>query len=318
MLTDQSELLEGLDDQTALRVRSVLSEVSTHKKALTSFAHQGIRAANHTKYYELVYSTRYAAKSMNERKFVNFGPGTFKHKYWTNADKLLDGKTWSESRGKGVTDRIDVAWDMYAREPVTLADGEYEAAYCSHVIEHAWDEDVAFFLRDVWRILKPGGVLRLTAPNIDLGLRAARDKDFSYYAYPQFLRGDVAASRVFGSESERYPIEYFVLDQCSLIVNERNSTCLTVAECPAWLWQAEDVYATLDLASRLSDRELNHELARHVNWFTPAKAARMLADAGFGRVEISSYAQSICPVMRDVRYFDNTQPAWSFYIDAVK
>lgn len=329
--------VSNLNEAKSAQLRALLSHVSDdsalgpfekkfgsdihHAKAILKSVYEDKRRTEQDEFAEFVYRETYDQARLEQRPFINFGPGNFRHKYWQTADKIYaanGGKLWSESRGKSFREEIDFQWDMYERKPIAIDDGTFEIAYASHIVEHAYNADNAFFFKDVHRILRKGGVFRLTAPNIDLGLRSARNKDYSYYGYPQFLRGGVKRDRVFGPPEKRLPIEWFVVENCSLLVRDRNSTFLTPEQCVEFLWSDSDVYKTLDKASDLSDRSLNEKLAAHVNWFNPEKICSMLKVAGFEEVKISSYAQSVNPVLRDTRYFDNTSPQVSWYVDAIK
>lgn len=315
-------LLAQISDASAKpEVTAKYHNAELHARALLRAVYEDKRARERNQLHHTIYLDNYSAKELEARPFINFGPGNFRHRFWQTADKIYvanGGMLWSESRGKSFREKIDYEWDMYRRQPLAVDDGVFEIAYASHIVEHAYDDDDAFFFRDVCRILKPGGVFRLTAPDIDLGLRAMRKRDYSYYGQGQFLRGGVHREAVFGPRAQRKPIEWFVLENCSLLVHNDNSTCLTPEECIAFLASDPDVYKTLDRASELSDRSLNEKLAVHVNWFNPAKIARMLKAAGFSEVLPSSYGQSVSPVLRDVRHFDNTNPSVSWYIDAIK
>lgn len=292
-----------------------------HARAILRAVYDDKRKRQQDEFSDLVYSENYGSETLARRPFINFGPGSFRQKYWRTADKIYSangGKLWSESRGKGFREKIDYEWDMYRKQPIEIEEGALEIVYASHIVEHAYDEDNDFFFRDVLRILKPGGIFRLTAPNIDLGLRAAQSGDYTYYGLSQFLRGGRHRRNVFGTADERLPIEWFVIENCSLLVRKENSTYLTPEQCRKFLWSSPDVYATLSKASVLSDRGLNERVAAHVNWFNPEKIARMLKSAGFRSIIPSAYGQSISAVLRDTRYFDNTNPLVSWYVDAIK
>jgi SAM-dependent methyltransferase len=66
-----------------------------------------------------------------------------------------------------------VCWNL--RHGIPFADGSADAVYHSHVLEHLDREDAPGFLRECWRVLKPGAVLRVVVP--DLELLAARYLD---------------------------------------------------------------------------------------------------------------------------------------------
>lgn len=54
--------------------------------------------------------------------------------------------------------------DATARLPI--GDGAADALYSCHMFEHLDREEAALFLREVKRVLRPGGVLRLVVPDI--------------------------------------------------------------------------------------------------------------------------------------------------------
>jgi SAM-dependent methyltransferase len=254
-----------------------------------------------TKRYDAMYRDLFPRPSLRERKFINFGPGSFYHKLWQTADRYYGGRTWSEQRNKGYEMRIDIEWNLIANTRVPVPDETIEIAYCSHLVEHGWDENVAFFFREVHRILKRGGVFRVTCPNAALAVRAWRRKDRHYYL-----------------KQAGRPIGYMLLGDTSLVTHPENSTRIKPDDAEGFLTQHADVFDALDEASRLSDRVLQDRIGAHVNWFTPQKLSRFLSGAGFDRVYVNGYAQSIAPVLRDTRYFDRTDPHMTCYVDGLK
>jgi predicted SAM-dependent methyltransferase len=45
--------------------------------------------------------------------------------------------------------------------------GSVEAVYSSHMLEHLYLSDARALLHECWRVLKPGGVLRLALPDME-------------------------------------------------------------------------------------------------------------------------------------------------------
>lgn len=252
-------------------------------------------------FFDGMYRDLFSKAVLQERNFINFGPGSFWHKFWRTADRLYEGKTWSEQRNRGYEMRIDLAWNLIENTRVDVPDGSVEVCYCSHLIEHGWDENVQFFFGEVHRILKPGGVFRITCPDTALGVRALRRKDRFYYP-----------------KQGNRPTSYMLLQDTSLVTHPENAFNLRPDGADAFLAKFDDVYKALDEASRLSDRELQNQIGAHVNWFTPPKITKFLKQAGFERIYQNGYAQSIMPILRDVRFFDKTDPHMSCYIDVVK
>jgi predicted SAM-dependent methyltransferase len=53
------------------------------------------------------------------------------------------------------------------RKPLPFADGEFDIVYHSHVLEHFSKIDATRFLRECWRVLKPGGLCRIAVPDLE-------------------------------------------------------------------------------------------------------------------------------------------------------
>jgi SAM-dependent methyltransferase len=53
------------------------------------------------------------------------------------------------------------------RKGIPFPDNSVDAVYHSHVIEHIDRNAVATFLREIYRVLKPGGIQRIVAPDLE-------------------------------------------------------------------------------------------------------------------------------------------------------
>jgi SAM-dependent methyltransferase len=51
---------------------------------------------------------------------------------------------------------------------IPLPDGSLDVVYHSHMLEHIDRQRVAGFQREVWRVLKPGGVQRVVVPDLEI------------------------------------------------------------------------------------------------------------------------------------------------------
>ncbi len=83
---------------------------------------------------------------------VNIGCGPILHHAWLNLDV--------EPQDSRVT-RLDV------RRGIPLADGTADACFSSHVIEHLSPDAASSFLQEQFRVLRPGGVIRVVAPDLE-------------------------------------------------------------------------------------------------------------------------------------------------------
>jgi len=85
-------------------------------------------------------------------RLLNFGCGGTFHPDWTNLD------------ASPVSPAV-IAHDVTRRFP--FADSTFDAAYGSHVLEHLEPAVAEEVLRDGFRILKPGGIIRIAVPDLE-------------------------------------------------------------------------------------------------------------------------------------------------------
>lgn len=263
------------------------------------------------------YKRNYAPESLRKRAFYNVGSGDFFHPYWTNIDHPSAWYTDEQSAG------IDIAWDAETLEALPLEDERAEALYTSHTIEHLSDTAATNLFREAYRTLKPGGLFRVTTPNIALDFRAWRDRDPDYWYWAQWY-STLESARAVGALQ---PLSTASVQQL-------------------FVWQFASALSTLHIdgaGERLSDDEVDRlftELSmedalssctdrvpeevhrrfpgNHRNWWTLGKAERMLQGAGFDDIRLSGYGQSYSPAMRNTVLFDSTHPRISLYVEAVR
>lgn len=168
--------------------------------------------------YNLVYRDRWVAKQAKQLpegyKVLDVGAGScpyhhlFSHcEYRTQDVALLQG----EQLRHGAYGRIDYVGDATA---IPAPDGEFDAVLCTEMLEH--HPEPIRVVKELARILKPGGILLLTAP---LGSGIHQEPYHFYggytpYWYEKFLteagfgRITITANqgfyRFFSQESLRY------------------------------------------------------------------------------------------------------------------
>ena len=78
----------------------------------------------------------------------------------------------------------------------------------------------------------------------------------------------------------------------------------------------EEVY---DYLTSLCPIEIQRKYpGNHINWWNQDKMFKMLRSAGFTKIFRSGFGQSFSAVLRDTSLFDNTEPAISLYVEAIK
>jgi predicted SAM-dependent methyltransferase len=80
---------------------------------------------------------------------------------------------------------IDVVWDL--RKSLPFKNESCAVIFCEHMIEHLSRSDAETFLSECYRVLQPGGVIRLSTPDAERFLRSyAGDGEFlRHTAFPE-------------------------------------------------------------------------------------------------------------------------------------
>ena len=101
----------------------------------------------------------FVEESLLKRRCYNIGAGSFGHPYWTNID-------YATKHYKEVQKNPFLHYDLMELKPLPIEDNVGELIYSSHTIEHVSDEAVRNMLSESYRILKPGGDIRLTTLDV--------------------------------------------------------------------------------------------------------------------------------------------------------
>ncbi|MBS0171441.1 MAG: methyltransferase domain-containing protein [Nitrospira sp.] len=86
------------------------------------------------------------------QRLLNIGCGPITHACWTNVD------VWA-------ADPSVILHDLH--KPLPFDDQSYDAAYASHVLEHFAPDAAHNLLRECYRVLKPGSIMRVVVPDLE-------------------------------------------------------------------------------------------------------------------------------------------------------
>ncbi|MFY2995855.1 ankyrin repeat domain-containing protein [Achromobacter xylosoxidans] len=246
-----------------------------------------------------VYRKVYGEGVLNEKPFYNIGAGTTYHPAWQNVDHM------SDYYAADLNNNIDIDWDISALGPMPVKDNSAIAVYSSHTVEHIMDSHADHMFREAHRILRPGGFLRVTTPDIDIYYNAFVDRDESFTLY-EAMRAD------------GLPFEICFLNEFATQLRENmdeNERAKEVSE----IFRTMPYEDALNHFTSQIDFSIQQErVGMHVNWWNSEKLMRRLQQAGFSNVYRSGYGQSRCPAMRDTQTFDSTDVHTSVYIEAIK
>lgn len=120
--------------------------------------------------------------SPDGRALLNLGCGTRMHPAWNNLDNspysilgkhknvsrfLYKVRVISEERWKNIS-KIDpdiIHWDLMKGIP--FSDEVFDAVFSSHVLEHFEKDFARGFLRECYRVLQRGGIIRIVVPCLE-------------------------------------------------------------------------------------------------------------------------------------------------------
>jgi predicted SAM-dependent methyltransferase len=110
-----------------------------------------------------------SAESAVAVRRLNWGCGTYPEPGWLNSD---------QKDGPG----IDLSCDI--REGLPLPDDAIDYAVTIHALPEVPFSDLVPTLRELHRVLRPGGVLRVSVPDLVRGVQAYLDGDRDYFLVP--------------------------------------------------------------------------------------------------------------------------------------
>lgn len=266
----------------------------------------------HTERYDQGSYTNYSGGSLKERRFYNVGAGGFYHPYWTNIDYASDHYAVYQNHAF-------INHNLMALQDLPVPDASAEAVYTSHTIEHVSDEAVRKLLAESYRILKTGGIIRLTAPDSSLDWRAyhAGDAEFWYWRHEFLFNSPNSTMQAMRNASLEQLLLLHLFSQLSPLSKDISATYKYSDD------EMKQILTTMEMTQAYTHfaeqcRFNSDYPSNHINWWTVEKTKSFLQEAGFSCIYSSAYGQSACPPMRNTRLFDNTMPKISFYIEAVK
>lgn len=259
----------------------------------------------------LLYA-RYSSESIENKRFYNVGAGSFSHRHWTNIDYATEHYAQYQTQPF-------INHNLMALQDFPIESETAQAVYSSHTIEHISDAAVDKFLTESYRILTREGVIRLTAPDAELDWRAyqARDADFWYWRHEPLFNSDRASHAPMKQASIEQLLMLHLFSQLSPLSKDKTATQQFDDGQVAEILKQNDMVAAFEYFASLCHFNVDYP-GNHINWWTKDKAIAFLRRAGFTDIRISAYGQSACPPMRNTRFFDNTMPKISFYVEAVK
>lgn len=228
-------------------------------------------------------------QSSKNNIMVDIGGGLLYRRHWKTMDFPTDHYLF-------VSGIIDYKFDLTSNDRFPFDDNSISCFFSSHTLEHIPKKYEQGILDEIFRCLKPGGVVRLTMPDYDLAFEALQNNNIDFFYMYE------------GNIEKRFLrlISYYYVDKESQKEFQNNFQKMTKEE-------LANHYT--DKITRNIVKDHDHEI--HVNWWNFAKTEKLLRKSGFTEIWKSKPQKSISENIRG-RYFDYTYPKLSLFVDARK
>jgi predicted SAM-dependent methyltransferase len=293
-----------------LKSAGVISHLKSRVVKYISILRKAInRQVNRIKHPEYVFfkASRAFEKLVNKfkninREYINIGAGPvfFHERFFTFDINIINNK----SQGR-------INFDFSKGIPFPFEDNSIKGVYTSHCLEHLSERQVSNILKESYRILKPGGVIRITLPDMDKMFDAYEARDASYltcfkekmrvrdgvWAYDSWLR---LVTRSFAG----HVVDLFSDKELYGLYHELKED------------RKEFVGRVLDEAEN-SPKYRNVPNA-HKSYWSPEIMLALLNELRFKDVNEVEQRWTIDPVFSNGAVFNNTQAQASFFVEATK
>jgi len=256
----------------------------------------------------------YPPESLKNKRFYNIGAGSFRHPYWTNVD-------FSTEHYKKVQTSGMINYNLMELVPLPIESGLAEIVYSSHTIEHISDEAIQNMLNESYRILKPGGCIRLTTDDAALNFKNLQRGDLKFWYWVDFYSQAGTWEKNFSIPLSKASIQQLFLHTFASQLSE-----IQISESPTKKYTDSEIMEVISNQSMEEGLDFftkqcvfNPEYpGNHINWLTHEKLFTFLEKAGFSEMYKSGYGQSLFAPLRNTSLFDSTHPKISLYVEAIK
>ncbi len=223
---------------------------------------------------------------------LNIGGGNWFKRGWKNVDFYA----------KPIF--IDFRVNLLQEQNLPIKDNSVRKVFCSHLIEHISDKNASILLSELYRIMKPGAILRICCPDADKALEAYLNNNMDFFNLQEVLTvGDGIGKRL---------VNYFA-SYAITIEDDLGEPPVSEVEVKQKVKSlAKDEFIKWCVSS--IPKEATY--TAHINGYYFEKLKQLLEKTGFVNIEKSSYRNSKDLELRG-KAFDN-RPNHSLYVECYK
>jgi predicted SAM-dependent methyltransferase len=232
-------------------------------------------------------------------RYLNIGAGKWSHPMWHNLDNPRED--YSKSK------YADLAFDLTSGKSWPVDNNSLDLIYSSHTIEHLNDRFFIDLCGESFRCLKPGGLIRLVTPDMDLYARAYERRDRSFFDFATGTHNHSLEQSFLHSFAGLFS-DFHEGNELPKVSDEEISHAYRTSETQADFFDR--------FCKAIPDELVRAYPKHHKTWFTAEKLCSLMSS--YFEVRRSAYGQSWSPILRNTSFFDCTHPQLSLYIEASK
>lgn len=144
------------------------------KKVIRKILDNALKLEKKMKNIKRVKNAKRFLRTINQPYRLHLGCGTVRFEGWLNIDI-------GSNKAKDL--ELDITW------PLPFESDSCEYIYTEHMLEHLDVDQGLNFLRECYRVLKPGGVIRIAIPSLDILIKRSYEgnwNDADWLKWPEF------------------------------------------------------------------------------------------------------------------------------------
>lgn len=241
--------------------------------------------------YRLLKNRKPPLIDLNSKKYLNIGCGA----NWTSLNTIsldFDPAT------------CDVGLDLNTADRLPFPSSRFQGIYSSHCFEHLQEAKVNLWLNECYRVLEPGGIIRLSLPDIEKYFEAYEKRDAAFF---DWIRGSA-------HYLEDSWLRLIVRAFAEPTVDKYDDVELYK------MYQDMSIHEFLDFFKHQQEAITDQRLLLphvHKSWWGSSKISSLLSDIGFSDIRSTSPMDSSCKEFTGILY-KYKHPNMSFFIEAKK